>query len=265
MSGAGERPPVRDPFARLRAMTPARVGLGRSGDALPTAPLLAFQLAHAAARDAVHAPLDTDRLAAALWPRPTIRVTSQARDRTTYLQRPDLGRRLAPDDVAGLASGDWDLAIVAADGLSAAAVQVHAPPLIAALEGRLIGWRIAPIVVAIQARVALGDEIGAALGARMVLVLIGERPGLSAPDSLGAYRTWAPAVGTTDSARNCVSNITPPHGLDYADAADTLAWLMLQARARGLTGVGLKDERPAGAAPLPGAPEGEKQPTTTRG
>jgi ethanolamine ammonia-lyase small subunit len=259
VSAPGAPPPFRDPFARLRAMTPARVGLGRSGDGLPTAPMLAFQLAHAAARDAVHAALDSDRLAAALAPRASIRVASQAVDRTTYLQRPDLGRRLAAEDAARLTPGDWDLAIVAADGLSATAVHAHAPPLIAALAERLPGWRLAPVTIATQARVALGDEIGAALGARLALVLIGERPGLSAPDSLGAYLTWGPAVGTPDSARNCVSNIRPPHGLDYGRAADTLAWLMTEARARGLTGVALKDERPAasGAAILSAAPERE--------
>ena len=249
MSAPGAPPPVHDPFARLRAMTPARVGLGRSGDGLPTAPMLAFQLAHAAARDAVHAALDSDRLAAALAPRAFVRVASQAVDRTTYLQRPDLGRRLAAEDAARLTPGDW----------SATAVHAHAPPLIAALAERLPGWRLAPVTIATQARVALGDEIGAALGARLALVLIGERPGLSAPDSLGAYLTWGPAVGTPDSARNCVSNIRPPHGLDYGRAADTLAWLMTEARARGLTGVALKDERPAAsvAAILSAAPKGE--------
>ncbi len=256
MSPPTARPPAPDAFARLRSMTTARVGLGRSGDGLPTAPLLAFQLAHAAARDAVHARLDADRLAAALAPFPTIEVASQAGDRATYLRRPDLGRRLGAEGAARLAPGDWDLAIVAADGLSATAAQAHAPPLIAALADRLGGWRIAPIVIAAQARVALGDEIGAGLGARMVLVLIGERPGLSAPDSLGAYLTWRPVVGTPDSARNCVSNIRPPRGLGYAAAADTLAWLITEARARGLTGVALKDERSIGAV-TPGLVPGQ--------
>ena len=222
---------------------------------------------HAAARDAVHARLDTARQATALAPYRTIEVSSQAGDRTTYLRRPDLGRRLAPAHAAGLARGDWDLAIVAADGLSAKATQAHAPPLIAALADRLRGWRIAPIAIATQARVALGDEIGAALGAGLVLVLIGERPGLSAPDSLGAYLTWRPSVGTADSARNCVSNIRPPHGLDYAAAADTLAWLIAEARARALTGVALKDDRPAGvsARALPATPWGEQAQISTRG
>jgi len=232
------------------------VGLGRSGDGLPTAPMLAFQLAHAAARDAVHAGLDMDRLATDLAPRPTLCVVSQAGDRTTYLRRPDLGRRLAAADSANLSPGDWDLAIVVADGLSATAVHAHAPALIAAVAEHLGDWRIAPVVIATQARVALGDAIGAALGANLVLVLIGERPGLSAPDSLGAYLTWRPAIGAPDSARNCVSNIRPPHGLDYAAAAGTLAWLLRQARARGLTGVALKDDRPTGARAL-AAPMGD--------
>ena len=208
--------------------------------------MLAFQLDHAAARDAVQARLDPEGLAATLAPLATIAVASQAPDRTTYLRRPDLGRRLFAGSAAALRPGRWDLAIVAADGLSATAVHAHAAPLIMALTDRLTGWRIAPVVIATQARVALGDEIGAGIGADMVLVLIGERPGLSAPDSLGAYLTWAPAVGTPDSARNCVSNIRPPHGLNYAEAADTLVWLMTEARMRSLTGVALKDERPGG-------------------
>ncbi len=231
-----------DPLARLRALTEARVGLGRAGAALPTAPMLAFQRDHALARDAVHAPFDAAGVAAALSPRTTVAVRSQARDRAEYLRRPDLGRRLDPGDVARLTGGDWDLAIVLADGLSAPAVHAHAAPTALALIARLPGWRIAPPVLATLARVALGDEIGARLGARLVLVLIGERPGLSAPDSLGAYLTWSPRIGRLDSERNCVSNIRPPHGLGYEAAADTLAWLLRAARGRRLTGVSLKDD-----------------------
>jgi ethanolamine ammonia-lyase small subunit len=172
-------------------------------------------------------------------------VDSQAADRSTYLTRPDLGARLAPESAALLSvRGDRgpDLVIVLADGLSARAQQ-HAPALLAALVPRLTqdGWRVNPLVIARQARVALGDEIGDRLGAAAVLVLIGERPGLSAADSLGAYLTWAPKVGRSNAERNCVSNIRP-QGLTAADAADTLHWLLTEARRRRLTGVQLKDQ-----------------------
>jgi ethanolamine ammonia-lyase small subunit len=232
---------------RLRAVTQARVALGRAGQGLPTAPMLDFQLAHARARDAVHAELDTPALSTALGG-PILEVASQAIDRATYLQRPDLGRRLGAHN---LATTDAEVAFVIADGLSATAVQAHAAPLVAALQARLGDWRIAPIVVARHARVALGDEIGAALGVDMVVVLIGERPGLSAPDSLGAYLTWAPRPGRSDSERNCVSNIRPPHGLDHPAAADRIVWLMREARARRLSGVALKDASAPSATRLP--------------
>jgi len=234
-----------DPFARLRAMTSARVALGRAGEGLPTAAMLEFQRDHALARDAVHAPFQPALIAAALAPWPTLLVASQAGDRGVYLRRPDLGRRLDPASAGALAPGDWDLAIVIADGLSAPAVHAHAAPVALRLIEALVGWRIAPVVLASMGRVALGDDIGARLGAGLVLVLIGERPGLSAADSLGAYLTWAPAPGRLDSERNCVSNIRPPHGLSHQAAADTLAWLIRAARSRRLTGVGLKDERGA--------------------
>jgi ethanolamine ammonia-lyase small subunit len=230
----------------LRGLTQARVGLGRSGAALPTAALLDFQLAHARARDAVHASFDAEALAAALGG--TV-VASQAPDRATYLQRPDLGRRLAAG--SGLVRGDWDLAIMIGDGLSATAVAAHAAPVVAALLPLLRGWRVAPPVIARQARVALGDDVAAALGAQLVLVLIGERPGLSAADSLGAYLTFAPVAGTPDSRRNCVSNIRPPHGLGHGEAAARLAWLLNAARERRLTGVALKEAAGADAPLLP--------------
>ena len=235
-------PRLEDP---LRTMTQARVGLGRSGSALPTAALLAFDLDHARARDAVHAALSVDDLAAAIGS-PLIRVRSRADDRAIYLRRPDLGRQLAAEDEALLHPDGATLAIVIADGLSALAVQTHAPPMVAALVDRLRDWRIAPIVVARQARVAIGDPIGALLGVDLVVVLIGERPGLSAPDSLGAYLTWRPRPGMRDSERNCVSNIRPPRGLSYAAAADTIVQLLRAAHAGQRTGVTLKD----GATPL---------------
>lgn len=229
----------------LRALTQARIALGRTGQSLTTASLLEFELAHARARDAVHARFDTAGLRRALAGRTIVEVHSRAPDRPTYLQRPDLGRRLDPADAAALTSSGADLAIVVADGLSATAVDHHAAPLLSILFERFAGWSIAPLVFAHQARVALGDEIGAALGVDLVCMLIGERPGLSAPDSLGAYLTWAPAHGRRDSERNCVSNIRPPFGLSYAAAADSIAWLAGQALDRRMTGVGLKDDRAA--------------------
>lgn len=236
----GPRPPAQaDVWTRLRAATSARVGLGRSGDAMRTRDVLAFQQAHAAARDAVHTPLDVAALARTL-PAPPIVVRSQAEDRAVYLRRPDLGRRLDPACRHDLVRDSYDTVFIVADGLSATAVQSHAAPLLAACLSRLEGWRLAPIVVATQARVALGDDIATALGARLCAVLIGERPGLTVADSLGVYLTFDPAPGTRDSHRNCVSNIHAG-GLGYDLAADKLVWLMTQARARRLTGTALKE------------------------
>lgn len=236
----------RDPFARLRAATEARIGLGRAGQALPTAPMLALQLAHARARDAVSAVLDVDALRRAIA-LPTLLVDSAAPDHLAYLQNPGLGRRLA--DGASLPRGDHDLVIVVADGLSAQAVQMHAPTVVAALTERLVDWRIAPVVIARFARVAIGDPIGEAIGARAAVVLIGERPGLSAADSLGAYITWGPAQGRRDSERNCVSNIRTPGGMSGPHAADTIVWILREARRIGASGVSLKLRHdPAAAA-----------------
>jgi ethanolamine ammonia-lyase small subunit len=204
--------------------------------------MLAFQRDHALARDAVHARFDPARVAADLAPLSVVTVASQAADRAAYLSRPDLGRRLDEESAARLEPGAWDIVIVIGDGLSAPAVHAHAAPVALRLIERLEDWRHAPVVVASMARVALGDEIGERLGARMVVVLIGERPGLSAADSLSAYLTWAPAVGRRDSERNCVSNIRSPRGLGYEAAADTLAWLIRAADRLRLTGVALKDE-----------------------
>jgi ethanolamine ammonia-lyase small subunit len=235
--------------ARFSGVTRARIGLGRSGDALPTRPALDFQYAHACARDAVSAPLDFAALAAQLGRTPVLRVRSAAGDRSTYLRRPDLGRRLAGDDAARLPAGPWDAVFVIADGLSAGAVQWHAAPMFAAVSARLTAWSIGPVVIAEQARVGLGDEIGALMGAGMVVVLIGERPGLTVPNSLGAYLTYAPRVGRRDAERNCISNIHGD-GLSYAAAAQKLAWLMWQARTLRLSGVELKQDAPAVAPEL---------------
>ncbi len=231
-------PPIRDPFAALRAATSARIGLGRAGQGLPTAAMLAFQRDHALACDAVHAVLDVEALIAGLGG-DTIVVDSAAPDRATYLRRPDLGRRLA-EGVTLEGGAPVDLAIVVADGLSATAINVNAVPLVAALRALLKGWRIAPVVLVRQGRVAIGDPIGAAIGAAAVLVLIGERPGLAAADGIGAYLTWDPAPGRRDSERTCVSNIRDG-GLAPAMAARSIAWLLAEARRLGQTGVMLKN------------------------
>ncbi|MFK4103818.1 ethanolamine ammonia-lyase subunit EutC [Streptomyces sp. NPDC019531] len=231
-------------WSALRHRTQARIGLGRAGSALPTRHRLELQAAHAAARDAVHSPFAPDLVAAGLTGMPTVRVRSAAPDRLTYLQRPDLGRRLDPTDRAHLPVGEWDVVFVVADGLSSRAVHEHAAAVVRETAARLPGGRrVAPVVLAEQARVALGDEVATAMGAAMVVVLIGERPGMSAADSLGAYLTYGPRPGgTTDADRNCLSNIRPPLGLSYEAAAGKLAELMGRAASLGLTGVALKDE-----------------------
>jgi len=234
--------------ARLRALTPARVGLGRTGVSLETGELLDFQRAHAQARDAVRGRLDAAALAVELG-RATelevLRLRSACVDRAAYLQRPDLGRRLdetSRERLAKIVSGTGcDLAVIVADGLSALAVERHAVPLLNELMPQLAGWSIGPMVVVEQGRVAIGDEIGMALRAQISVVLIGERPGLSSPDSLGAYVTWEPRTGRNDAERNCISNIRA-EGLDYALAAGQLRWYLREARKRRLTGVRLKLE-----------------------
>lgn len=244
----GNTAAVQDPWQKLRDLTRARIGLGRTGDAQTTRDVLGFQAAHAMARDAVHKPLDLDRLSRALAPATPFIVSSAATDRTIYLSRPDLGRSLAPESRARLPRGDWDLAFVLADGLSAQAVTQQGPPLFHACRQALPTWRIAPPVVAQQGRVAIGDDIAGALGARMVAVLIGERPGLSVPDSIGVYLTYDPAPGCPDSRRNCLSNIHA-HGLGIDEACAKLVWLMREAQKLKLTGVDLKERAPGLAAP----------------
>jgi ethanolamine ammonia-lyase small subunit len=254
-------PPPLDPrWARLARATPARIGLARAGSAVATREHLAFQRAHAQARDAVHERLDHPPLVAGLAAQglEPVELASAAGDRHTYLLRPDLGRRLADasrDRLADQPHGH-DLVLVLADGLSARALMRHALPLLAAAlpAFRRAGWRIGPAALVEQGRVAIGDEIGQALGAALVAVLIGERPGLSAPDSLGVYLTWAPAPGRNDAERNCLSNIRP-EGMAYADAAQRLFHLATEARRRQLTGVALKDETMPPAHRLPAASE----------
>jgi ethanolamine ammonia-lyase small subunit len=238
-------PPTRS-LQRLRELTPARVGLGRAGASLPTEALLGFTLDHARARDAVHAAFDAAAIISGLNEigLKAFEVASGAHDRKDYLRRPDLGRTLDRDSRQLLAGrGPCRLALVVGDGLSPTAVNAHAVALVRSLVARLAVDRleIGHAIVATGARVALGDEIGAILGARMIVVLIGERPGLSAPDSLGAYLTFAPKPGRTDAERNCVSNIHGA-GLGYDEAAFRIAWLIREGLARGITGVALKDE-----------------------
>jgi len=230
-----------DPWSRFRAATPARINLGRVGDAIPTSAQLQFQADHARARDAVHGAVDVAALSEQLAPWPVLTVQSRAENRSIYLRRPDLGRRLSEDSAASLPQEDWDIVFVIADGLSAQAVAHHAVPTVQACMARLPGWSIAPVVVAGQARVALGDEVGQIMGARMVALLVGERPGLSVADSLGIYLTYGPQLGRKDSERNCISNIHGA-GLSPDQAAVKLAWLAGEARTRRLTGVDLKED-----------------------
>lgn len=257
--------PLPDPWDDLRAHTAARLALGRAGTAIPTRELLDFGLAHALARDAVHLPLDADALAVQLTGLgySTLQVASAAPDRATYLLRPDLGRRLGDSDAErlhGLGNDNTgcDLLLLVADGLSSLAIVRNTMPLVQAIvRAAPPGWRIGPVVIATQARVALGDEVGALLGARMVAVLIGERPGLSSPDSLGIYLTWHPQVGRSDAERNCISNVRP-EGLAPAAAAARLWWLCGEARRLSLTGIGLKDR--SDALTLNAGPAGGAQP-----
>ena len=249
-----------NPWRRLSAWTDARIGLGRAGVSLPTQEMLAFQLAHAQARDAVHLPLDTAALLKALeeltlrrnalLPHEPVHLQSQAGDRVTYLQRPDLGRRLSQsscqvlDGLGHTGDSPVDLAIVVADGLSSYGVQENAVGFIEALLTDLEGddqtWELAPLTVVSQGRVAIGDDVGHRLNARCVVVLIGERPGLSSPDSLGLYLTWQPRSGLTDASRNCISNIRPA-GLPVEEASRRLMYLLGEARRQQVSGVPLKD------------------------
>ena len=239
-----------DTWGHLRRFTRARVALGRTGASLPTREVLAFGLAHAQARDAVHLPLDTAALSVQLSANGfrCLHAASAAPDRAAYLRRPDWGRKLSAGSYEALEAAAShheydrpDCVFVIADGLSSLAAARHAVPLLEALAPHLHGARQMPVVVAAQARVALGDEIGHVLGARQVVVLIGERPGLSSPDSLGIYLTHAPRPGLTDAERNCISNVRP-EGLSYDLAARKLAYLMEGARRLGRSGVDLKDD-----------------------
>jgi ethanolamine ammonia-lyase small subunit len=253
MSIEMEKPPVdpQNPLLELRRLTPARIALGRTGTSMPTRAQLDFQYAHAQARDAVHLPFDHVGLSAQLAEggRESLLLHSAAKDRDSYLQRPDLGRKLSHESAQALRDyalthpGGVDLAIVVADGLSALAVHRHTLPFLARMEEQIVteGWSVSPVVLVEQGRVAVADEIGELLGAKMVVILIGERPGLSSPDSLGLYFTYNPKVGLTDAYRNCISNVRL-EGLSYGMAAHRLLYLMREACRRQLSGVNLKDE-----------------------
>lgn len=252
---------VENPWSDLRRFTDARIGLGRAGISLPTSEMLAFQLSHAQARDAVNFPLDISEMtktlsaidALSVVEKP-LSVQSEAVDRVTYLQRPDLGRKLNQAGRTTLLNtmqsrqsstqAQYDLAIVVVDGLSSLAVQKNAAPFISELLKQLptepSPYKIAPITLVEQGRVAIGDDIGELLNAQVVMVLIGERPGLSSPDSLGLYLTWEPKTGLNDACRNCISNIRPA-GLSYFEAARRAVYLLQEAKKCGLTGVNLKD------------------------
>ena len=240
-----------NPWQALRQLTSARIALGRSGISLPTHAQLDFQAAHAQARDAVHLLFDPTTVSGPLAQRghECLLLHSAAPDRHSYLQRPDLGRRLEEasasllDDHAKAHPGGVDLAIVVADGLSALTVHRHAAQVLSKLEDQSAtdGWSLSPVLLVEQGRVAIADEIGERLGARMTVILIGERPGLSAPDSLGLYFTYGPKVGLNDAQRNCISNVRL-EGLNYGMAVHKLTYLMREACRRGLSGVGLKDE-----------------------
>ena len=266
----------------LREYTAARIGLGRAGISVPTKHLLDFQLAHAQAQDAVHLPLNIEQLSNDITLENSalkiINVHSKVIDRAHYLQRPDLGRRLNDESIktltehAAAINQSYDVAIVVVDGLASYAVQKNSPPFLTQLIQRLASqnlmplpvetykqpdYRLAPLVVVEQGRVAIGDEVAQLLNAKSVLVLIGERPGLSSPDSLGLYLTWAPKVGLTDESRNCISNVRP-QGLVYSDAVDKIFYLLSEAHKRKLTGINLKEnageglhiQTPHNSAPL---------------
>lgn len=236
-----------DPWGYLKAYTPARIALGRSASSLPTSEVLRFGYAHAQARDAVHAPLDVGSFCAGLQASDfdARAVQSAAWDRYTYLLRPDLGRQLDAGSVERLldiAPKGWDVLPVVGDGLSALAVSSHARAVLERLRAAFCSrWNVGPVIVATQARVALSDHIGELLQARLVVMLIGERPGLTSPDSLGIYITYQPRIGRRDAERNCISNIRA-QGMDYETAARKTAWLVQQAMQRRLSGIGLKDQ-----------------------
>lgn len=256
-----------NPWQSLKQFTSARIALGRAGTSIPTHELLAFQLDHARAIDAVHQALDVEQLQKQLAESQPMRnaasqlpvvVSSQARDRMEYLQRPDLGRQLSEPcwqqlvEMQANSQAEYDLAIVVADGLSASAIQSHAVPLIEKLVTKLASdehhhWAIAPVTIVTQGRVAVGDDIGECLKAKITMILIGERPGLTSPDSMGIYITWAPKRGAKESSRNCISNIRP-EGLGYEEASHKAYYLLSESIRLKISGIDLKDRSTDGEA-----------------
>jgi ethanolamine ammonia-lyase small subunit len=242
---------MNDPWHTLRQFTQARIAQGRAGCGLPASALLDFQLAHAAARDAVHQPWAIDRFAKAveMLGLETLILATPITSRVQYLLRPDLGRCLDEASRQRLKSRTAeaiDVALIISNGLSSTAVDSHGLALLEAIVDtyRRSGLRLGPVCLASDGRVALSDEIGALLNARLAVIIVGERPGLSAADSLGIYLTYAPRIGNTDAERNCISNIRPPDGLPYQAAAAKLAYLTHEALQRGFSGVRLKDDMP---------------------
>jgi ethanolamine ammonia-lyase small subunit len=250
-----------DPWFALRRFTQARIALGRAGHAVPTQALLDFQLAHARARDAVHFPWNVERFAEDLRTMglESLILRTPIRSRGEYLRRPDRGRTLDAESrrrLDDLEDGDPDVALIVTNGLSSTAVERHGLSLLEAVVAccRSRRIRIGPIALVENGRVALSDEIGFALGARVAVIVVGERPGLSAADSLGIYLTHAPRPGNTDARRNCISNIRPPEGLSYEAAAAKLIYLTEEAMRRRISGVALKDEQDAVLPPSPEPP-----------
>lgn len=239
-------PSVTNRWQNLQQYTAARIALGRAGNSIPLSQSLELKLAHAHARDAIYSDLDTERLGNAIqaYQIPVININSRAEYREQYLQRPDLGRQLHPSSEPDLMASRsvYDICIILADGLSAEALNENALPLLNVILPMLreAGYTLAPIILAQQARVALADPVAYHLGAKFSIILIGERPGLSAADSIGAYLTYAPKPGLTDESRNCVSNIRP-QGLPFDVAAQKILYLVQEAFRLKLSGVNLKD------------------------
>jgi ethanolamine ammonia-lyase small subunit len=238
---------VQDPWGDLKQFTRARIALGRVGSSLPTKEILDFGMSHAMARDAVHLALDVDSLEKQIQNLgcDVLKLHSRAPDRASYLLRPDWGRRLNDESaeiIKARPQDKIDISIVIGDGLSSLAVQKHAAPMLQAIQEAMPSeWKLGPVVIATQARVALADEVGELMNTRMVILLIGERPGLSSPDSLGLYLTYQPKVGCSDADRNCISNVRP-EGLNYQAAAKKLMWLAQESMRLKVSGVALKDE-----------------------
>ena len=235
----------KDHWEFLKNFTDARIAMGRTGNSIPTKNLLEFQLAHAKARDAVHSELNFTEISDLLnkFNLQIINLHSSVHNRMEYLQRPDLGRKLNEESktILNKCQKGFDLSIVIADGLSSFAIKNHLKPFLENLLPELNSWRLAPLSVVKEGRVAIGDEIAQILEAEIVVILIGERPGLSSPDSMGIYLTYAPKSGLTDESRNCISNVRPA-GLNYSSASKKLLYLLNQSRSKKLSGVNLKDE-----------------------